>query len=108
MSPLLFDVWAELVHNGKPGRPPKTLKQGVKARVKKKGRQQRKKGRKRPTYQAPWKEHPETSQDLEHAAIHATHLEAFFSSLRRRLSAFRRRPNTYAKAQKGLRRVLRM
>lgn len=105
---LLFDVCAELVRTGKPGRPPKTLKQGVKARVKNKGSQTRQKGRKRPTYQAPWKEHPETAQDLEHADIHANHLEAFWSSLRRKLSSFRRRTNTYAKAQKGLRRVLRM
>ena len=105
---LLFGVCAELVHNGKPGRPPKTLKQGVKARVKNKGSQHRKKGRKRPKYQAPWKEHPETTQDLEYADIHANHLEAFFSSLRRKLAPFRRRTNTYAKAQTGLRRVLRM
>jgi transposase-like protein len=105
---LLFNLCFELVRTGKPGRPKTTLKQGVKARVKNKGRQKRKKGRKRPKYQAPWKEHPETSQDLEQTDIHANHLEAFFSSLRRKLSSFRRRTNTYAKSQKGLRRVLRM
>jgi hypothetical protein len=105
---LLFDLWTEIVRTGKPGRPKTTLKQGVKARVKNKGNQTRKKGRKRPKYQAPWSEHPNTSQDLENTDIHATHLEAFFSSLRRKLSAFRRRTNTYAKLKRGLQRVLRM
>ena len=105
---LLFEVWAELVRNGKPGRPAKTLKKGGKARIKNKGSQPHKNGRKRPTYQAPWKEHPETSQELEQTDLHANHLEAFFNSLRRKLSSFRRRTNTYAKSQKGLRRVLRM
>ncbi len=105
---LLVDLCAEIVRTGKPGRPKTTLQQGVKARVKNKGNHTRKKGRNRPTYQAPWKEHPDTSQDLEQADIHANHLEAFFRALRRRLSSFRRRTNTYAKSQKGLRRVLRM
>lgn len=103
---LLFDLCAELVRTGNPGRPPKTLKQGVKARVKNKGSQKRKKGRKRPKYQAPWSEHPGTFQDLEQAAIHANHLEAFFRSFRRKLSAFRHRTTTYATSQGGLRRVL--
>ena len=105
---LLFELCCELVRTGKPGRPKTTFKKGVKARVKNKGSQKRKKGRKRPKYQAPWSEHPDTSQDLEHADIHANHLEAFFSALRRKLASFRRRTNTYAKSQKGLRRVLRM
>ena len=105
---LLFELCCEIVRTGKPGRPKTTLKQGVKARVKNKGSQKRKPGRKRPTYQAPWSEHPGTSQDLKPADIHANHLEAFWSSLRRKLSSFRRRTNTYAKSQGGLRRVLRM
>ncbi len=105
---LLFDLCAELVRTGKPGRPKTTLKKGIKARVKNKGSQTHKKGRKRPKYQAPWQEHPDTSHDLEKADIHANHLEAFWSSLRRKLAAFRRRTNTYAKSQGGLRRVLRM
>ena len=45
-------------------------------RVKNKGNQSRKRGRKRPKYQAPWAEHPETSQELDDASIHANHLEA--------------------------------
>ena len=77
---LLFDLCAEIVRTGKPGRPKTTLKQGVKARVKNKGGQTRKKGRKRPKYQAPWSEHPDTSHPLEKADIHANHLEAFWSS----------------------------
>mgnify|MGYP001121987014 CR=1 FL=1 len=105
---LLFDICCEVVRTGKPGRPKTTLKSGVKARVKNKGSQHRKKGRKRPKYQAPWKEHPDTAQNLDKVDIHANHLEAFFSSLRRKLSSFRRRTNTYAKSQGGLRRVLRM
>ncbi len=105
---LLFDNCCEAVRTGKPGRPKTTLKPGVKARVKNKGGQKRKKGRKRPKYQSPWNEHPDTSQELDNADIHANHPEAFFSSLRRKLSSFRRRTNTYAKSQGGLRRVLRM
>jgi hypothetical protein len=105
---LLFKLCCELVRTGKPGRPKTTLKRGVQARVKNNGSQKRKKGRKRPKYQAPWSEHPETSPQLEKTDIHANHLEAFFSSLRRKLSAFRRGTNTYAKSQEGLRRVLRM
>lgn len=105
---LLFDLCCEIVRTGKPGRPKTTLKKGVKARVKNKGSQRRKKGRKRPRYQAPWHEHPGTVQDLESAAIHANHLEAFFRALRRKLSSFRRRTNTSAKSQGGLRRVLRL
>ncbi len=102
---LLFELCSEVVRTGKPGRPKATLKPGVKARVKNTGSQSRKRGRKRPTYQAPWAEHPETAQEREDASIHANHLEAFFSSLRRKCSAYRRRTNTYANTPKGLRRI---
>jgi transposase-like protein len=102
----LFEICFEIVKNGKQGRPKKTLKKGVKARVKNKGSQSHKKGRKRPKYQSPWPEHPETNQQLEDKDIHANHTEAFFSSLRRRCSAFRRRTNMYAKFTSGLRRTL--
>ena len=83
-------------------------RRGWKARVKNKGSQKRKRGRKRPKYQAPWTEHPETSQECKKQDIHANHLEAFFSSLRRKCAAFRRRTNTYAKSKGGLRRILRV
>jgi hypothetical protein len=105
---LLFDICREVVRTGKRGRPKTTLKKGVKARVKNKGGQKHKKGRKRPQYQAPWAEHPDTSQTCEEKMIHANHLEAFFSSLRRKCAAFRRRTNTYAKSKGGLRRILRV
>ncbi|MEM9220573.1 MAG: hypothetical protein AAGD25_40415 [Cyanobacteria bacterium P01_F01_bin.150] len=42
----------------------------------------------------------------EENEVHANHIEAFNSSIRRRLSAFRRRTNTYAKERPYLQRVL--
>lgn len=38
--------------------------------------------------------------------VHANHLEAFNSALRRRASAYRRRQNHYAERVKGLQRAL--
>jgi hypothetical protein len=105
---LLFEICHELVHNGKPGRPQKTLKRGVHVRVKNKGSQAHKKGRKRPKYQSPWKEHPETARPIAETAIHANHAEAFFSALRRKCATFRRKTNMYAKATTGLQRLLRV
>jgi transposase-like protein len=105
---LLFEICHELVKNGKPGRPKKTFKRGVHVRVKNKGAQAHKKGRKRPKYQRPWKEHPETVRTIEETDIHANHAEAFFSALRRKCATFRRKTNMYAKATKGLQRLLRV
>lgn len=48
---MLFDLCSEVLKTGRAGRPPKTLPKGVKVRVKNKGDQKRKKGRKRPKYQ---------------------------------------------------------
>ena len=45
---LLFEICHELVRTGKRGRPKKTLKKGVKVRIKNKGSQSKKRGRKRP------------------------------------------------------------
>ena len=98
----LFEICAELLHTGKRGRPPKTLPKGVKVRIKNKGAQAHRRGRKRPKYQAPHPEHPQTSQSLENSAIHANHLEAFNASLRRRCAAYRRKTTTYAKQKKRL------
>ena len=67
-----------------------------------------KKGRKRPKYQNPWNEHPETARPIAETAIHANHAEAFFSSLRRTCATFRRETNMYAKATTGLQRLLRV
>ena len=100
-----FEICSEVLETGKRGRPPRVLPRGVKIRVKNKGSQSHKKGRKRPKYQAPWREHPET-QDCPDSDINANHLEAQNASTRRRNSAFRRRTNTYAKTQGGLQRTL--
>ncbi|MEM9219766.1 MAG: hypothetical protein AAGD25_36235 [Cyanobacteria bacterium P01_F01_bin.150] len=54
----------------------------------------------------PKPEHPETTISPKEEDVHANHVEAFNSSLRRYLSAFRRKTNTYAKSQFGLQRVL--
>ncbi len=102
----LFDLCARELHQGQRGRPPKTLPKGVKVRVKNKGSQAYKRGPKRPKYQAPKREHPETDQTLQSSDIHANHLEAQNAALRRRNSAFRRRTNTYAKDKEALQRTL--
>lgn len=103
---ILFEICHEIVHSGKRGRPPKVLQQGVKVRIKNKGSQRSKPGRKRPKYEAPQPEHPLTLQGITDPEIHANHVEAFNASLRRRNSAYRRRTNTYAKTTQGLQRTL--
>jgi hypothetical protein len=103
---LLFEICHEGVRSGRRGRPPKVLRQGVKVRLKNKGGQSRKRGRKRPKYETPHPEHPRTAQNITEGEIHADHVEAFNASLRRRLSAFRRKTNTYAKTRSSLQRVL--
>jgi transposase-like protein len=105
---LLFEICHELVKNGNPGRPKKTFKKGVHVRLKNKGSQAHKKGRKRPKYQSPWREHPETARTITETDIHANHAEAFFSALRRKCATFRRKTNMYAKSTKGLQRLLRV
>ena len=95
---VLFELCAEVVRTGKRGRPPRTLPQGVQVRLKNKGSRTHK----RPTYQAPCREHPHTSSTIANAQIHANHLEAFNASLRRRCAAYRRKTNTYAKKKKRL------
>jgi len=105
---LLFEICYELVNNGKPGRPKKTFKRGVHVSIKNKGSQVHKKGRKRPKYQRPWREHPETTRTIAETDIHANHAEAFWSALRRKCATFRRKTNTYAKATTGLQRLLRV
>ena len=102
----LFEMCAEVLRTGSRGRPPKTLPPGVKVRLKNKGSQKSKPGRKRPKYEAPHREHPDTSQTLDEQDIHANHVEAQNAALRRKNSAFRRRTNTYAKSKEGLQRTL--
>ena len=94
---LLFEICSEVLRNGKRGRPKKTLPKGVKVRLKNKGSQRHKRGPKRPKYQAPYPEHPDTEPLTATKDIHANHLEAFNTSLRRRCAAYRRRTNMYAK-----------
>jgi hypothetical protein len=98
----LFEICQEVRHTGKPGRPKKVLPKGVKVRIKNKGSQAHKRGRKRPKYEAPWNEHPETEQNLEDHDIHASHTEGFNSAMRRKVSCYRRKTNTYAKKQPAL------
>jgi hypothetical protein len=102
---LLFEICHEVIRTGQPGRPKKRLAKGVRVRIKNKGAQKRP-GRKRRKYQAPVPEHPETDHEIPEKAIHANHLEAFNTSMRRRNSTFRRRTNTYAKSRKNLQRTL--
>lgn len=103
---ILFEICHEVVRCGQRGRPPKVLRQGVKIRLKNKGKKSHKPGRKRPKYEAPHREHPETVQDVNNEDIHANHVEAFNSSTRRRNSAYRRKTNTYAKKKTALQRTL--
>src|SRR5215470_13727331 len=67
---LLCEICYALVHHGKPGRPKKTFKKGVHVRLTNKGSQAHKKGRKRPKYQSPWREYPETTRTIEETDIH--------------------------------------
>jgi transposase-like protein len=99
---ILFEICQEVLRTGQPGRPKKVLPKGVKVRIKNKGSQAHKPGRKRPKYEAPWNEHPETEQNLEDHDIHANHTEGFNSAMRRKVSCYRRKTNTYAKRQPAL------
>jgi hypothetical protein len=105
---LLFEICDDLGHHGKPGRPQKTCKRGVHFSIKNKGAPVHKKGRKRPKYQSPWKEHPETARTIAETDIPANHAEAFFRALRRKCATFRRKTTMYAKATTGLQRLLRV
>lgn len=102
---ILFNICHELIHPGQRGRPKRCLRKGIRVRLKNKG-SQRRRGRKRPKYQAPVPEHPQTSHLVETHDIHANHVEGFNAALRRRNSAFRRQTNTYAKTRKDLQRTL--
>ena len=105
-SLLLFEIGQELFRYGRRGHSRKVLCRGVKVRIKNKGSPSRRRGHKRPKYEAPCSEHPETPQNLLNSKIHANHVEAFNASLRRRNSAYRRKINTYAKKKSGLQRTL--
>ena len=99
-------ICQDLFRSGRPGRPRRVLPRGVRVRLKNKGSQSHRRGRKRPKYEAPRSEHPETPQNIPLSEIHANHVEAFNASLRRRNSAYRRKTNTYAKKKPSLQRTL--
>jgi len=103
----LFALWHALVNNGQPGRPKQTCKKGVHVRVKHTGSPAHKKGPKRPKYQSPWREHPETARTIAETDIHANHAEAFWRALRRQCAPLRSKTKTYAKATTGWQRLLR-
>jgi len=84
----------------------KTLKEGVTVRVKNKGSQAHKRGRKKPKYQTTYPQHPETSNNISNEETHANHVEANNSAMRRKCSPYRRKTNTYAKSTSGLQRIL--
>ena len=102
----LFELCARAVRTGNRGRPRKMLPKGCRVRLKNKGSQRHRRGPKRPKYQAPQPDHPDTPRDIPKAAIHAHHLEGHNAAFRRRNSAFRRRTNTYAKNADALQRTL--
>ena len=102
---ILFTICHEITHTGEAGRPAKRLRKGVRVRLKNQG-SRKSTGRKRPKYEAPVAEHPETDSKIEVEQINANHVEAFNSSLRRRNSAFRRKTNMYAKTREHLQRTL--
>jgi hypothetical protein len=105
-SLLLFEICQEVFRSGRRGRPRRVLRRGVRVRLKNKGSQSHRRGRKRPKYEAPCSEHPETPQTLSNPEINANHVEALNASLRRRNSAYRRKTNTYAKKKTGLQKTL--
>jgi hypothetical protein len=105
-GPLLLERGYALVNHGKPGRPQKTCKKGVHCSIKHKGAQAHTKGRKRPKYQRPWREPPETTRTLEETAIPANHAAAFLRALRRKWATCRRKTNTYAQSTQGWQRLL--
>lgn len=105
-SKYLFDICNETLRHGKQGRPPRVLSKGMTVRLKNKSSKRRDSDGKLKKVETPKPEHPETTFSPEESEVHANHAEAFNSALRRYLSAFRRRTNTYAKSVLGLQRVL--
>ncbi len=105
-SLLLFEIGQEVFRSGRRGRPRRVLRRGVRVRLKNKGSQAHRRGRKHPNYEAPGSEHPETPQNLSNSKIHANPVEALSASLWRRNSAYRRQTNTDAKKETGLQRTL--
>jgi hypothetical protein len=68
---LLFELCSQALRTGKRGRPKKMLPKGVKVRLKNKGSQKHRRGPKRPKYQAPYPEHPDTAEPVATSEMHA-------------------------------------
>ena len=94
---LFFEICRITVRMGQRSRPRQTLPKGVRLRLKNKGVQAHKRGRKRAKYEAPLAEHPDISAPIAQHDIHANHLEGFNATLPRRMAAYRRKANPYAK-----------
>ncbi len=94
---LLFEICQTVLRTGKRGRPRHTLPKGVRVRVKNKGAQAHQRSRKRPKYEAPQPEYPDTGATIANQEIHANHLEGFNAALRHRMACYRRKTNPYAK-----------
>ncbi|MEM9219857.1 MAG: hypothetical protein AAGD25_36705 [Cyanobacteria bacterium P01_F01_bin.150] len=105
-SQLLFDICHEVFRSGKAGRLKKVMKKNCVVRLKNKSSKRRDSEGKLKKIEAPKPEHPETTMAVDETEVHANHVEAFKLSIRRRLSSFRRRTNTYAKGQPHLQRGL--
>ncbi|UXE61237.1 MAG: IS1 family transposase [Woronichinia naegeliana WA131] len=105
-SQLLFNICHEVLRTGKRGRPTKVLPKGLVVRLKNKSSKRRDSEGKLKKVETPKPEHPETTEKPEEKDVHANHVEAFNSAIRRYLAAFCRRTNTYAKSVVGLQRVL--
>ena len=93
---VLFEICHTVIRTGRRGRPRQTLPEGVHVRVKNKGSQAHRRGPKRPKYQVPQPEHPNTPASIADHDIHANHVEAFNAALRRRMACYRRKTNTSA------------
>ena len=74
-SLLLFEICQEVFPSGRRGRPRRVLRRGVRVRLKNKGSKSHRRGRKRPKYEVPCSEHPETLSTVSTAEIHANHVE---------------------------------
>jgi transposase-like protein len=98
---LLFEICQTVIRTSQRGRPRHTLPKGVHVRLKNKGSQAHRRGPKRPKYETPQPEHPDTPSTLNESEIHANHVEGFNAALRRRMACYRRKTNTYAKKTRG-------
>lgn len=102
----LFEKCYQYYSDGKPGRPQKVLKEGVKVRIKNKSSRTNDNKRARQKYETPVKEHPESHSNLEKSEIHTNMIEGTNSSLRRKISAFIRDCNKYSKSSSSLQTIL--